>query len=133
MRTRAGRAAGAAVAAPDEQNGPSGTSPAGRRARPAAAPAAAPPSPLRSLDEGPSATDDARAALDRAPPTEDEPLQVGTRVSTLASVFDSKFGVVWSQATFGVDGASTRIYGRSLPVHLQRGGRASMANTVCAA
>ena len=33
------------------------------------------------------------------------------RVSTLASVFDSKFGIVWSRATFGVDGASTRVYG----------------------
>ena len=38
-------------------------------------------------------------------------MQVGTRVSTLASVFDSKFGVAWSRATFGVAGASTRIYG----------------------
>ena len=36
---------------------------------------------------------------------------MGTRVSTLASVFDSKFGVLWSVATFGVGGGSTRIYG----------------------
>ena len=59
---------------------------------------------MRALDEGPSAADVARGALDRAAPTQREPFQVGTRVSTLASVFDSKFGVSWSRATFGAGG-----------------------------
>eukprot|EP01046_Picozoa_sp_COSAG06_P076145 COSAG06_NODE_24154_length_671_cov_0.781469_1_plen_68_part_10 len=48
--------------------------------------AAAPPSPLRALDEAPSAADAVRAAHDRAAPTRTESLQVGTRVSVVATV-----------------------------------------------
>lgn len=110
MRTRAGRRAAQAAPTTGDQSGPSGTSPAGQP-RPAAAAAAVPPSPLRALDEAPSATDRVRAAHDRAPPTRDEPLQVGTRVSVVAGVFDSKYGISWSRATFGEGGESTRIYG----------------------
>eukprot|EP01050_Picozoa_sp_SAG11_P034741 SAG11_NODE_12403_length_705_cov_1.419142_1_plen_122_part_00 len=61
---------------------------------------------------GPTALDfsDANAPVDHAVGAR-EPLQVGSRVSFAARVFDSRRGARWSVQTFGPGGCDERVYG----------------------